>query len=181
LQKPGQLELPLGDLTSGEERVVLAKLRSTAKSAEQVGTPLEFHATLTFDDVAAADRVLSTQNMAIPISTGTAKETPIMAYARLVEAVDMIALAVTGMDRQAATKVLLIQRTQYSELKKIAWASRDQVFVNKAFMFEHYARELQELIDHGALHEHSRERARLQKELHYRRYLMQHHRGQHSH
>ncbi len=119
--------------------------------------------------------------MAIPWSNGSVRETPIMAYARLVEAVDTIALAVTGMDRKAATKVLLIQRTQYPELKRIAWASRDQEFVNKAFMFEHYARELQELIDHGALHEHSRERARLQKELHYRRYLMQHHRRDHHH
>ena len=180
-QKPGQLELPLGDFTSGEERVVLAKMRLKTRPAEAAGKPLDFPAALTFDDVAAAERVLTEKNIAISWTNGSAKETPIMAYARLVEAVDTIALAVTGMDRKAATKVLQIQRTQYPELKRIAWASRDQDFVNKAFMFEHYARELHELIDHGALHEHSQERARLQKELHYRRYLMQHHQHQHNH
>lgn len=179
-QKPGQLELPLGDLTSGDERVVLVKMRFTA-STESAGAALKIAATLTYDDVAAADRQQTEQQVTVRRSNGGDEETPVLAYAQLVEAVDKIALAVTGMDRKVAAEVVRIQRDQYPQLKKIAWGSRDQEFVNKSFMFEHYARELQELIDQGALHEHSQERAKLQKELHYRRYLMRHHRHQHRH
>ncbi len=102
-----------------------------------------------------------------------------LAYAQLVEAVDKIALAVQGMDRKLAAEVLDIRQRNYPALKQIAKESRDQDFFNKAFMFEHYARELQDLVDRGALHEHSAERAKLQKELHYRRYLMEHHDHKH--
>ena len=111
--------------------------------------------------------------------TTTSPTGSILAYARLVQALDKIAHAVNGMDRRLAGEVRRIHREQYPALKQAAQASRDQDFVNKAFMFEHYARELQDLIDRGALHKHSSERAKLQKELHYRRYLMEHHRHDH--
>ncbi len=74
-----------------------------------------------------------------------------------------------------AAEVLDIKNREYPTWKQVALDSRDQEFYNKAFMFEHYARELQDLIDQGALHEHSQVRAQLQKELHYRRYMLQHH------
>jgi Ca-activated chloride channel family protein len=179
--KPNKLELTLGDLASGEERVLLVKLHNTG-SGTAVGAA-ELTAKLTYDDLAAAHREVSTQSLAIQ-RTATAtrvalKPNPVLAYAQLVEAVDMIGLAVRGMDRTLAAKVLDIRRRQYPALKQIALDTKDQDFYNKAFLFEHYARELQELVDHGALHEHSTARAELQKELHYRRYLMDHH--EHGH
>ena len=178
-QKPGQLELPLGDVTSGEERVVLVKMHLAGVTAVSAESGLEFTAALTYDDVAAADRKQSVQHVAVQNSNGQSIETPVFAYAQLAEAVDKIALAVTSMDRKAAAEVLQIQRVRYPALKKVAWESREQEFVNKAFMFEHFAKELHELVEHGALHEHSEARAKLQKDLHYRRYLLRHH--QHKH
>ena len=47
---------------------------------------------------------------------------------QLVEAVDKIALAVSGMDRKVAADVVRIQRDQYPRLKQIAWASRSAIF-----------------------------------------------------
>ena len=141
---------------------------------------MKLPAVLTFDDVESAERIETEQTISIPRAaegaTVAAKPSPVLAYARLVEAVDKISLAVQGMDRKLAAEVQQIRQREFSELKQVAWDSRDQDFVNKAFMFEHYARELQDLIDRGALHKHSSERAKLQKELHYRRYLMEHHR-----
>ena len=180
-QKPGQLEMRLGDLTSGEERVVLVKLRLDGNSRAEGGEGFELPMVLTYDDVAQARRIESVQTAHIERSgrTNATDVSPVLAYAQLVEAVDKIAVAVASMDRKAAAEVVKIHRYEYPKLKKVAWASRDQDFVNKAYMFEHYARELQELIDHGMLHEHSAERAKLQKELHFRRYLKGHH--QHNH
>ena len=175
--KPDKLELPLGDLTSGEERVLLVKLR--VDSVQQRGASVELTSVLTFDDVERAERIEMQQMVSIQRaakgSTVVAKPSPVLAYAHLVEAVDKISLAVQGMDRKLAAEVQQIRQREFSQLKQVAWDSKDQDFVNKAFMFEHYARELQDLIDHGALHKHSNERAKLQKELHYRRYLMEHH------
>ena len=180
-QKPGRFELSLGDFTSGEDRTVLVKMRFTANNAEDAGRSLDLQATLTFDDVAGADRRESQQAVVIGRSNGAGQSTPVLAYAQLVEAVDKIAVAVSSMDRKAAAEVIAIRRNEYPALKQAAFDSRDQDFVNKSFLFEHYARELQELIDAGALHEHSQERAKLQKELHYRRFLMKHHQHQHRH
>ncbi len=123
--------------------------------------------------------MISLQRSDVQPTSTTGKTGEVLAYARLVEAVDKIALAVQGMDRKLAAEVFRIRQQEYPALKQAARASGDQEFYNKAFMFEHYARELEDLIARGALHEHSQERSKLQKELHYRRYLMEHHRHQH--
>lgn len=179
--KPNKLELLLGDLTSGEERVILVKVRGN--STREFSGPIALTGVLTYDDIVEAERRQLEETVSITrLSAGTkvaAKPGPVMAYAELVEAVDKIALAVHGMDRKLAAEVLDIRKRRYLTLKQVAIDSRDQEFYNKAFMFEHYARELEVLIDNGALHEHSQDRARLQKELHYRRYLMQHHTHNH--
>ena len=46
-----------------------------------------------------------------------------------------------------AAEVLQIRQQQFPTLKKLANATRDQDFVNKAFMFEHYSKELAELVE----------------------------------
>ncbi len=181
--QPDKLELTFGDLTSGEERTLLVKLRVTSKPQSDVSIELPLE--LDYDDIAQAQRVQLAQSISMDRaahgSTTASKLSPVLAYARLVEAVDKIALAVQGMDRKLAAEVRQIHQREYPELREIARTSGDQDFVNKAFMFEHYARELQDLIDRGVLHEHSSERAQLQKELHYRRYLIEHHQYGHRH
>lgn len=180
---PGKTELILGDLASGEERTLLVKLRvsSTPTPADPIELPIE----LTYDDIAQAQRIELAQSVSVeraaPGTTTTAKPSPVLAYARLVEAVDKIALAVQGMDRNLAAEVQQIRQREYPALREVARSSSDQDFVNKAFMFEHYARELQDLIDHRALHEHSLARAQLLKEVQYQRYLMEHHQYGHTH
>ncbi len=178
---PGKLELSLGDFASGEERVLLVKFRIARADTSSGGK--EMPLSLTYDDIASAQRVKADQSVSIPVASAgapaAAKPSPVLAYARLAEAVDKIALAVQGMDRRLAAEVQQIRQREFAELREAAQSSRDQDFVNKAFLFEHYSRDLQDLIDRGALHEHSAERAALQKELHYRRYLQEHHSHRH--
>ena len=172
-----KLELPLGDLASGEERVLLMKFRVRSTNGNDV---TKLRALLSYDDLAGAQRRAQEQEIRIEqAATDGSREQSLAAYARLVEAVDQISLAVQGMDRRLAAAALSFRREEYPELKRTALASGDQDFVNKSFMFEHFARELAGLIERGALHEHSRERKRLQKELHFRRHLMNHHRHHH--
>ena len=181
--KASEREIRLGDLASGDERVVLLKFKQASVRKATAQNALAVPTMLQYDDVPAARRFeLDATASIVPVGGKATDQTArVAAYAELVEGLDTIALAVSSMDRKVAAAARNIRKRRYADLKKIAWASRDQDFVNKAFMFEHYARELEDLIDHGALHEHSAERAKLQKELHYRRYLMQHHKDRHRH
>lgn len=185
--KPRVLEESLGDLTSSEERRLLIKFRVSPKFAAATSSPLTLRAELSYDNLATAQRSQTEQMVTLeqgrspPATASQSTTSPVLGYAQLVEDVDKIALAVKSMDRNLAAEVMQIREQQFPALKKLANATRDQDFVNKAFMFEHYSRELAELIEEGALHDHSAERAQLQKELQYRRYMSDHHRGEHVH
>jgi Ca-activated chloride channel family protein len=185
--KPGILEESIGDLTSGEERRMLIKLRVSPQYRATSDAPVVLRGELNYDNLAAVQRsqteqsVSLTRGQANSPTAGQADTSAVLGYAQLVEDVDKIALAVKSMDRNLAAEVMQIRERQFPALKKLANATRDQDFVNKAFMFEHYSRELAELIEEGALHDHSAERAQLQKDLQYRRYMSDHHRGEHTH
>jgi Mg-chelatase subunit ChlD len=185
--KPGILEESLGDLTSGEERRLLVKFQVSPKLAARPGSSLALRAELSYDNLALAQRSHTEQTIALDVgrpqtaATGSGLPSTVLAYAQLVDGVDKIALAVKSRDMKLSAEVLQIRERQYPTLKQMASGSHDQDFVNKAYMFEHYSRELAELIEEGALHDHSVERARLQKDLQYRRYMSDHHRGDHSH
>jgi Ca-activated chloride channel family protein len=183
--QPGVLEESLGDLTSGEERRLLIKFRVSPKFTAASGSPLHLRAELSYDNLAAVRRSQAEQTIELaqsvqPAATNGPPST-VLAYAELVDDVDKISLAVKSRDHKLAAEVLQIRERQFPTLKKVANSSHDQDFVNKAYMFEHYSRELAELVEEGALHDHSVERARLQKDLQYRRYMSDHHRGDHHH
>lgn len=174
----GPVEVFLGDLADGDEIVLLARVRVAAEAGK--GAPLELRAALTYDDVAQGRRIETDRHVVVVRPGGTeSQDSALMAHARLAEALDKIALAVASMDRRLAGEVERIRQQEYPALKRAAVASDDQDFVNKAFLFEHFARELDELLADGALHDHSEERARLQKEIRYRQYLRGHHRPPH--
>ena len=184
--QPGVLEESLGDLTSGEERRLLIKFRTTQTVAPADAEPFQLQAELSYDNLAAASRSKFEQTIklspTITAGAGSADSiTSVLAYAQLVEDVDKISMAVKSMDQKLAAEVLRIREEQFPALKKIADFSHDQDFVNKAYMFEHFSRELGELIEDGTLHDHSDARAQLQKDLHYRRYMNDHHRDDHTH
>jgi Ca-activated chloride channel homolog len=185
--KPGVLEESLGDLTSSEERRLLIKFRVSPKMTAASGSPLRLRAELSYDNLATAQRTQAEQVISVDqgqspsAMASQSTPSPVLGYAQLVEDVDKIALAVKSMDRNLAAEIMQIRERLFPALKKLANASRDQDFVNKAVMFEHYSRELAELIEQGALHDHSVERAQLQKDLQYRRYMSDHHRGEHVH
>lgn len=185
--KPGVLEESLGDLTSGEERRLLIKFRVSPKLDVAPGSPLTLRTELSYDNLAAAQRRQVEQTVSLdreqpqPDVANPGTPSTVLAYAKLVEDVDKISLAVRSMDRDLAAEVIQIRDREFPTLKKVANSTGDQDFVNKAYMFEHFSRELAELIENGELHEHSAERAVLQKDLQYRRYMGDHHRGEHQH
>ena len=53
---------------------------------------------------------------------------------------------------------------------------RDQELLNQTFVLKHFMEELTAAEKEGLLHGHKEARARLQKESHYLRYLLTHHR-----
>lgn len=173
---PGKVEIALGDLTTGVDRTLLIRLKS-----DGTGDNGTIRAVLAYDDMATSRREQLPQSLTLQGRVATVQPTEVGEYARLVDAVDKIALAVKSMDRALAADVLKFRQQQFPWLKQTAMKSADQEFVNKAFLFEHFSGELAELIEEGALHDHSEARAALQKDLQYRRYMMEHHAHTHTH
>lgn len=179
--KPDKPEIVIGDLIAGMDRNFVVRVGRDPAAAVS-GSSLQMKAVLSFDDLVGDKREKSEQSLVLDgRAIRTTQLSELQSYARLVEGVDKISVAVRSMDRTLAGEVLQFRRSQYPYLKQAAMASGDQEFVNKAFMFEHWCSDLQELIEDGALHEHSVSRAQLQKDLNYRRYLMEHKAHAHDH
>ncbi|MCH7885844.1 MAG: hypothetical protein IIC01_11425, partial [Planctomycetes bacterium] len=54
---------------------------------------------------------------------------------------------------------------------------RDQQLLNQTFLLKHFMAELAAIGDTRSMHDHRDARKRIQKEVEYRRYLMEHHRS----
>jgi Mg-chelatase subunit ChlD len=173
----------LGDLTSGDERVFLLKLE-LGEGVMAAGRSLQLAAHLSYDDIGHGRHDEARGAVTVgraPPGGGSTTVNAVLSYVRLVEALDTIAVAVEGEDKEAADAALVIQRRDFPGFKAAAMRSSDQDFINKAFIFEHYSKELAELVEKGELHEHGEAHAALKKEAHYRRYLLEHHKPGHDH
>ncbi len=171
-------ELSLGDMAAGDERSLLLTLHFPPAAT---GHRSEVRCSLVYDLAESGERALLERVATVETSSTPAPpDTNVKAYARLVLALNDIQQAVEGMDHQLANASLKVLEEEYTDLKEVAFASGDQDLVNKAFLFFHFATELREVMEAGLLHGHSEEREQLKKDLHYRRYLLQHHReGKH--
>ncbi|MCE9607482.1 MAG: VWA domain-containing protein [Planctomycetia bacterium] len=171
---PGKVEIPLGDLTIGVNRTLTIRMRPTATYGFS-GGKFPIVGTLTFDDATTFERRKSQQTIdLIDRRTTQADLNEVASFGQLVEEVDKIIVAVKSMDSTLAHEVLRFRQNQFPRLKQAALAGGDQEFVNKAFLYEYFSGELAELVEAGALHEHNEDRQHLQKDLHYRHYLMEH-------
>ncbi len=165
-------------MAAGDERSLLLTLQFPPAAT---GHRSEVRCSLVYDLAESGERALLERVATVETSSTPAPpDTNVEAYARLVLALNDIQQAVEGMDQQLANASLKVLEEEYTNLKEVAFASGDQDLVNKAFLFFHFANELREVMEAGLLHGHSEEREQLKKDLHYRRYLLQHHRkGKH--
>jgi len=168
----------LGDLAEGES--LLYVVAATADPEPRVPAVVE-EFTLTWDDAATGVRRSETRRVEIPFAkpgeTAHAAEDVVL-LGRLGRALEEAELAVRSRDERAARAVLHRIRTDFPRLREAAMATNDQEVLNRLFLFEHFAEELDELLEGGLLHSHGRAYEESLKDLNWRRYLLEHHRGE---
>jgi Ca-activated chloride channel family protein len=166
--------IPLGDMSVSDEKSFLVVLRFAPQEPLR---RLEIRCSLVYDDAASGRRKGLSRTATINVSSTQEKpDETVTTYAKLVLGLENIHHAVEGRDDALARKSIEMLEHEYPKLKDLALASGDQDLVNKAFLFHHFATELDEVIEAGLLHEHGEELEHFEKDLHYRRYLLRHHR-----
>ena len=125
------------------------------------------------------------QLMSRPESTFSANERHIqlsandgvLAYANVLDAMEKAEEAIQGLDTERFREARALFDRFYEEARKHAIEARDQQLLNQTFLLKHFMSELAAAGDTRLMHDHREARRRIQKEVEYRRYLMEHHRG----
>lgn len=169
-------KLTLGNLRAGERGMVLVRLEP---SDLRDGSAIEASARLTFDDPQSARRV---ERRAAARATfragasGLGEDRGVVLYGALFDALELAEEGVRGLDTERCRRARQAFDRWYEEARRRALQDRDQDLLNRAFMLKHFIQELAAAEQEGWLHDHAEARARLQKDVQYQRYLLDHHR-----
>ncbi|TWT40554.1 von Willebrand factor type A domain protein [Phycisphaerae bacterium RAS1] len=169
----------LGDIRAGERSILLVELAPTALAAGGV-TALDV--ALTFDDPdQGARRRFETRQearfaeSADQIRTGEKPE--VVVCARLCDAMEKAEEALEGLDIERFRELTRTFDALYEQARRLALDSRDQEMLNETFLLKHFMTDLAAASQESLLHGHDEAKRRIQKDVDYRRYLLEHHRG----
>lgn len=162
----------VGDLRAAEHGFVLAQLDSGRSGRV---TNLQADVRVLFDDPATGLRLTRTASAQLPSRAGP-EDQSIAFLSAILEAVEAADLAAQGLDTERYRSARSSFERLYAQARDFAMRTRDQELLNQTFVLKHFMEELAIAEKQGLLHGHQEARARLQKESHYLRYLLTHHR-----
>lgn len=164
--------LVIGDLRATERGFVLMELRPLRSDST---ASLDADVRLVFDDPQAGARLSRVASVRGPASAAS-DDRAIALLAAILEAVETAELGAQGLDVERYRWAQTSFERLYQEARGFAMNKRDQELLNQTFVLKHFMEELTAAEKEGLLHGHKEARARLQKESHYLRYLLTHHR-----
>lgn len=174
--------IALGDLRDGDQSVFLAEI---SPEMFEPGTAVGMDVTLTLDNPATGvrergrlhpDASFSRDEKRIRLSA----DDGVLAYANVLDAMEQAEEAVQGLDIERFRVAHALFDRFYEDARRHAIDTRDQQLLNQTFLLKHFMTELAVASETGLMHDHREARKRIQKEVEYRRYLMDHHRGRHE-
>ena len=101
----------------------------------------------------------------------------VLAYANVLNAMEQAEEAIQGLDIERFQEARNRFDTLYEAARKHAIETRDQQLLNQTFLLKHFMAELSAASESALMHDHRAARERIKKDVNYRRYLMEHHRG----
>ena len=174
--------IELGDLVPGERRTVILHLRFTP-SPEPSPTLSVFRARIDYQLAKEAGRPMFEEQellVAVAASREESEESVDMAVmdtAWLAEVFDLTYLALQSRDVELVDQAYRTITTYRKDLEELADRGETETLREHAALLAHYGEELERLAEGGALHGHKGETyEEIKKDLHYRRYLLLHHR-----
>lgn len=169
----------LGDFRQRERGVELLELTpQKLNDGGSAGAEIE----LTLDNPETGDReqqVLRLQATFTPDAARAqaSKNETVVLYAAVRDAVEKAEEAVLGLDVERYRETTRSFDKLYERARRHAVETRDQELLNQTFVLKHFTAELSAAQEAGLLHGHKEAQDRLKKDVDYRRYLLEHHRG----
>ena len=175
--------IDVGDLIPGESRTLILHLLLSASPGPAPPLPV-LRTRVDFQHVGEAGRPLSQEEellLAVAASRGESERSVdmvVMDTAWLAEVLDLTYLALQSRDWDLVDQAHRTITTYRKELEELAVQGESETFREHAALLAHYGEELERLAAEGALHGHEKSGdayEKTKKDLHYRRYLLLHH------
>lgn len=172
----------LGDIRDGEQSVFLME---TAPETFNPGATVGVDVTFTFDNPESGTRQEHVLHSEATFTEDAKKarhseNKSVTTYASVLDALEKAEEAIQGLDIERFHEARRLFDRLYKDARRHAIDTRDQQLLNHTFLLKHFMAELSAISDTGLMHEHREARRRIQKEIEYRRYLMEHHRERHG-
>ena len=169
----------LGDIRDGEHSTFLMEI---SPSAFQAGATVGVDVTLTLDNPETGSREQQVFHPQAAFSTdaGQARRSEndrVMMYAGVLDAMEKAEEAIQGLDIERFRETKRIFERLYEDVHRHALETRDQQLLNQTFLLKHFMAELSAASESALMHDHRAARKRIKKDVNYRRYLLEHHRG----
>ena len=180
--KPGEVTVDLGDLVPDESRSVILYLRVSASSEPSL---LVLQSRVDFQLPEEAGRPSFQQHqLRLPVGASVRQSAEsvddvVLDTAWLAGVLDLTYLALQSRDWELAEQALQTITAQRVKLDALAARGGTERLREHAALLAHYAEEIEHLAAEGTLHDHERRQhgyEELKKDIHYRRYLLLHHR-----
>jgi len=181
LDKPqAAYAIPVGDFRQGERSVLLFEI--TPPKSEPQAPSTSVNVTLTYDNPQVGRRQEQTLSCQASLAEHASQIEPsqdrsVVLYAAVRDALERAEEALLGLDIERYRQVAKQFDELHEKARRRAVETRDQELLNQAFLLKHFMAELSAAAETDLLHGHEEARKRLSKEVDYRRYLLEHHRG----
>lgn len=169
----------LGDVRQGEQSMLMVELTPQGRERGVVTWAL---IRLTMDDPKNSMRLVREIALEATFSEDAeqverSRNETVTLCAGVRDALEKAEEALLGLDAEGFRKTAELFNRLYDQARRHALDTRDQELLNQTFMLKHFMRELSAAREAELLHGHPDARARMKKDIDYRRYLLEHHRG----
>jgi len=168
----------LGDIRDGERSIFMVQITpDTFKDGALVSVDV----TLTLDNPETGRREVHKLQRKATFTADdqdvrSVENASVMTYTRVLNAMETAEVALRGLDvnrfQQATTEFDHI----YAKARQYAIQARDQQLLNETFLLKHFMAELAATGNNALLHDHATAKRRIDKDIDYQRYLLEHHR-----
>lgn len=176
---PAGMRLRLGDISSGERKVLIAELKLLGQregKKEIAEVVVKYNDVLGGRGMVKIEETISVIYTDNPRLVASGVDEEVDKYVRISCAAQMMRKAMKAMDAELYNETIDILMKEYKSITKYAKIHSDQWLIEKAEMFKHCADELKQLKESGKLRDYDTMRG-MRKELHYQEYklMMRHH------
>lgn len=174
---PGGFQLRLGDISSGERKVLIVELKPPGRKEgkkEIAKVVIKYNDILGGRGMVKKEETISVIYTDKPRMVARGEDEEVNKYVRIICAAQIMQKAMKTMDAELYDETIDILMKEYISITKYAKIHSDEWLIEKAETFKHCADELKKMKESGKIHNYDAMKG-MRKELHYQEMMMRHH------